>query len=278
MKRRRDGFETAASIAKGIGAVCIAVASYFFIQFIAAFILQRAGVSLSSAAFRIVHTSVWIILALLSSLVFRKNVFEDHRILIKKTKRQLVLIPFECLMAFVLGLSLNGLVAAAIELLPVPLTWIEANQESVSSAGRGGMATVFVALYIAAPLTEELVFRGKGYRILEKNCGGAVAVIVTSLLFAVAHGNMLQGIYAFTAGLIFALIIARSGSLLTGVFAHMGFNISNALFVMLFGDLPDAAVWIGCLVMFAVSLTAVWIAGGMADDENEEEAEEEDEI
>lgn len=274
MKRGRDGFETAAAVAKGIGAVCLAVFSYYLLQFVAGLILQRAGASLSNAAFRIVYTSVWVVLALLSSLLFRKNLWTDHRILIRKSRQQAVLLPFSCLMAFLLGLTLNCLVGAAIEWLPVPEAWIEANYESVSGAANGSTAAVFAALYVAAPLTEELVFRGKGYRILEENCGGVAAALITSLVFAAAHGNILQGIYAFTAGMLFSLIIARAGSLLTGIAAHMGFNLSNALLASLLGGVSPVAVSLGCLAVFAVSLTAILVAGGMIGEPEETEAEE----
>ena len=134
-----------------------------------------------------------------------------------------------------LGIALYRIVGVLVDLLPTPQAWIEANQQAVSNVSKGSMAAVFIALYVAAPISEELVFRGKGYAAIKRSCGSAVAIILTSLLFAVAHGNILQGIYAFVAGVVLSIIAEKTGSLITAVFAHAGFNISAALLYIYFG-------------------------------------------
>lgn len=58
---------------------------------------------------------------------------------------------------------------------------------------------------LAAPLCEEVIFRGLVYRCLKREKGSAVAAVVSALLFALFHGNLLQGIYAGGLGLLLSL-------------------------------------------------------------------------
>lgn len=71
--------------------------------------------------------------------------------------------------------------------------------ESVSGASSGfGMVLYSVLL---APLSEEILFRGYVLRTL-RPYGKRLAIFGSALLFGLFHGNILQGPYAFLAGLI----------------------------------------------------------------------------
>jgi membrane protease YdiL (CAAX protease family) len=76
-----------------------------------------------------------------------------------------------------------------------------------------------VMLVLVAPVAEELVFRGLGFAAL-----GSVAVPVTSLLFALAHGLPSLLVEVAVAGLVLAEIRRRTGSVLPGMGVHMAFN------------------------------------------------------
>jgi membrane protease YdiL (CAAX protease family) len=79
-------------------------------------------------------------------------------------------------------------------------------------------------------LTEELFFRGLGFTVL-RLFGAGVAVIGTSVLFALAHG-VLEGIPSL---LVFAVALAwlrhRSGSIWPGAIAHGAYNALAVLLV-----------------------------------------------
>jgi uncharacterized protein len=81
------------------------------------------------------------------------------------------------------------------------------------------VAVATVMLVLVAPVAEELVFRGLGFAAF-----GQVAVPVTSLLFAVAHGLPSLVVEVAVAGLVLAEIRRRTGSVLPGVSVHMAFN------------------------------------------------------
>ena len=76
---------------------------------------------------------------------------------------------------------------------------------------------------LAAPLVEELTFRGLGFRLLSP-FGAAVAVLGTSVAFAADHG-LVEGFPAlFLFGVAVALVRLRTGSLYPGMLLHASFN------------------------------------------------------
>ena len=81
------------------------------------------------------------------------------------------------------------------------------------------VAVAALMLVVVAPIAEELVFRGLGFAAL-----GTVAVPVTSLLFAIAHGLPSLLVEVAVAGLVLAEIRRRTDSVLPGMGVHMAFN------------------------------------------------------
>jgi membrane protease YdiL (CAAX protease family) len=76
---------------------------------------------------------------------------------------------------------------------------------------------------IAAPIVEELTFRGVGFRLLAP-LGSLVAVVGTAAAFAADHG-LLEGFPAlFLFGIAVALVRLRTGSLYPGMLLHASFN------------------------------------------------------
>ena len=78
---------------------------------------------------------------------------------------------------------------------------------------------------LAAPLCEEVIFRGLVYRRIQKEKGTAAAVFWSALLFALFHGNLLQGIYADVLGILLAL--ACQCSFGAAVWFHSCANLSS---------------------------------------------------
>src|SRR5262249_43166658 len=76
---------------------------------------------------------------------------------------------------------------------------------------------------LAAPLVEELTFRGLGFRLLMP-LGSVIAVVGTAVAFAADHG-LVEG---FPALLLFGLAVAfvrlRTDSLYPGMLLHACFN------------------------------------------------------
>jgi membrane protease YdiL (CAAX protease family) len=77
---------------------------------------------------------------------------------------------------------------------------------------------------VAAPLTEELAFRGYALGLLRRHFGVISALVISSLMFAAAH--LTQGLYPtklvvyFLFGLGLAALVWRTGSLLPAMAVH----------------------------------------------------------
>jgi membrane protease YdiL (CAAX protease family) len=84
--------------------------------------------------------------------------------------------------------------------------------------------TVILIAVVAAPLTEELIFRGCLYGILRQIGGKFVAIAVSSLLFALIHGHApsLAGLMILSVGL--SLLYEKTGSLWAPILLHAAFN------------------------------------------------------
>lgn len=85
---------------------------------------------------------------------------------------------------------------------------------------KGRFLSMFFLLVIVAPLSEELLFRGIILRGLLRRYRPVVAILLSSLLFALMHLNPWQTISAFTLGLIFGWFFLRTGSVWPGVVGH----------------------------------------------------------
>lgn len=87
----------------------------------------------------------------------------------------------------------------------------------------GAFAANFVVVALLAPLVEELMYRGLGVSLLERH-GAAVAVVVTAVAFAAAHGLVL----AFPALALFGVVCAwlrlSTGSIWPPIVVHAAFN------------------------------------------------------
>ncbi len=91
----------------------------------------------------------------------------------------------------------------------------------------------FLIVAVAAPLCEELVFRGAFYHGYRKSRNLVGAMLISSLLFGLAHLNFNQAPYAFGLGVMFALLCEATGSIWPTFLAHMIFNGFNVALVYL---------------------------------------------
>lgn len=87
---------------------------------------------------------------------------------------------------------------------------------------------------IAAPFTEEILFRGYVLKGLQKT-GKWYAVFMSALLFGAFHGNFVQGAYAFVAGLALGYV-AVEYSIWWSIILHV---MNNFIFGDLFSYLTE---------------------------------------
>ncbi|MBS4785998.1 MAG: CPBP family intramembrane metalloprotease [Clostridiales bacterium] len=92
-----------------------------------------------------------------------------------------------------------------------------------------GFMLYFISTAILPAIVEELMFRGAILQSLRR-FGDTFALFVSSLLFGLTHGNLIQAPMAFLTGLAIGYFVLRTGSLRTGMFIHF---VNNALAVVL---------------------------------------------
>lgn len=95
-------------------------------------------------------------------------------------------------------------------------------------------ATGVIAICIIGPICEELIFRESIIRcMLNNGATPKAAVITSSLLFSIAHGNPAQMFFAFFVGILFAMLFIKSGNIILSTIMHI-LNNSFSVIMMNF--------------------------------------------
>ena len=85
---------------------------------------------------------------------------------------------------------------------------------------------------------EELLFRGVmfyGYR----KYGAVTAVLISSVSFALIHGNLNQFCYTLIAGILFALLVEATGSLIPASIVHCLVNLVSVILLYYPSEIVD---------------------------------------
>ena len=99
--------------------------------------------------------------------------------------------------------------------------------QSTSPTDMPTMIVYFVSVAVLPSVFEEGLFRGVALQSLRR-FGDGFALVVSSILFALMHGNLIQAVYAFPIGLVMGYFVLRTGSVWAGVIIHF---INNAAVV-----------------------------------------------
>lgn len=139
-----------------------------------------------------------------------------------------------------------------------------------SSFSAGIVTLIFTAF--VAPVFEEIIYRHLLLRSL-KPIGDTPAIIISALVFGLAHGNFDQFAYAFLSGIIFGLVAVRYDTIIPGMVLHLINNFFVTVITYqkqltgiggLWDGLVDAAAALGNLIVnisyFAAPFVAVLLA------------------
>lgn len=103
-----------------------------------------------------------------------------------------------------------------------------------------GFLLTVIATAIIPPLVEEFACRGLILGSLRKY-GDGFAIIVSSIIFGIMHGNFQQMPFAFLVGLVLAFITIKSGSLWIAIAVHAFNNLVSVVFSFLPKSIPAMA-------------------------------------
>ena len=156
------------------------------------------------------------------------------------------------------SIALNNLITMS------PLMSMSESYEDAASAFYG--TNIWLELLgsaLVTPILEEMLHRGVVYRRLRLMTGMWMSVILSALIFAVLHFNLVQFIYALLLGIVFALIMEKTDRLIYPVLAHV---IANGIAVIrtetgFLAGTVDGSVfaWILSVVLLLVGICGIII-------------------
>ncbi len=120
--------------------------------------------------------------------------------------------------------------------LPMP-AWIVALVEQSLLGGHSLLAS-WILLVVIAPITEELLFRGLILNTLLRRYSPLVAILFSSLLFALMHMNPWQLAVAMVIGVLLGWLYVRTRSLWPCILGHAIMNSGPNLVGLLPWEIP----------------------------------------
>lgn len=133
------------------------------------------------------------------------------------------------------GLTGNILINAAANLLRLDqesavLTWLEMK--------RGGslfeMILMFLLVVLLVPVVEEFVYRGVMYHALKREMPDALAMVITTAVFALFHKGVFVTVSTGLMGLLFLEVLRRYRTIYASVLVHLSFNLSSFVLMVYF--------------------------------------------
>lgn len=135
---------------------------------------------------------------------------------------------------FLLGVGCQFFATGIMSLLQplFPGEFLKYN-ETINSILGGSRILVIAFSVFAAPIAEELIFRGVILHKTSKVITFTGANLLQAILFGLYHGNIIQGIYATILGFLLGLIYSKFQSIVAPILLHMIINASSFIIINL---------------------------------------------
>ncbi len=143
-----------------------------------------------------------------------------------------------------------GFVIVYLAIIPTMLIWKSALealnfeyevQLPVQLVQNGGtfleMTFMSLLVVVAAPISEELVYRGFIFRYLNNRLPSAFAISITAALFALMHQNLYSFAPLFVLGAALCVVYRMTGNIVSSIAMHACFNLLNLVLMTYFGPL-----------------------------------------
>lgn len=147
-----------------------------------------------------------------------------------------------------LKIGFVGFVVVYLAIIPAMMIWSKALdalnfeyelQLPVQLVQNGGsaseMALMSLLIVFAAPIGEELVYRGFLFRYLNNRIPLGFAIAITAALFALMHQNLYSFAPLFMLGAALCIVYRLSGNLVSSITMHACFNLLNLVLMVYVG-------------------------------------------
>jgi len=178
-----------------------------------------------------------------------KNLFQTHNLRISNVLRYFCTgLGLQCLAGFLYNFVESFFASNGVTLVEADFSYFQ-----------NGKSTITVIMYtcILAPLTEELLYRGFLMKTLSR-VSTRFGIIMSALLFGLAHGNVEQFLLAFILGLYLGKIVERHNSIVPSILVHMGINTTSIILSLMYEKLTtNTGEIIISLIVMAYYATAL---------------------
>ena len=273
-KRKSGGFIK--STAKALGYLFIMLGWQFAVSFIymfcigfsVAYEIAASGGYLSNAELMEIMTekltsainpiifisaALTLLTYLIIFLIRKKNPFREVCLSFAK--------PHKLICGLVIGASLQIFFSVTISFISSFLPpWLMSPLEQNGAMVEGSPLWLsLISLAVVTPILEEVVFRGLVHTRLSKGMSRGVAVALSAIIFGLAHGNIVAFVYAGLFGVVLALLLEKTGSIIPGIFAHAAFNAVSVCMEYIMPESPLLVISI-YFVAVAAAVASIYFA------------------
>ena len=192
---------------------------------------------------------------LFGNFISLTNLTEDDW---KRIEEQRLSVP-EMLLLLAAG---AGFAQYANVLVAILQNWISSSYGETMTKITSGKSLFMMIFWmgIVAPIAEEMIFRWLIYLRLRDHFSVLFSAVISAAFFGIYHGNVLQAVYAFVLGGIFAWFLEMGGNKWTSVLMHIGANT----WILIFSEYAQTLVekaGAGSLLMIYGVFAATMIVG-----------------
>lgn len=137
---------------------------------------------------------------------------------------KLCMIGVSILIVACISISLNNIISMT-PLVTASLGYQEANANFYGST----LVLELISSALMTPILEELVFRGILFTRLKIMLPKIPAIVVSALIFAAVHFNIVQFIYAFLLGIVLAILMDQADHVYPAIIGHITANLIAVL-------------------------------------------------
>ena len=154
-------------------------------------------------------------------------------------------------MDFVMAILGGAGVAIALNII-IALTKMAGNDDAFVKVSNSITSNPLIVIIICAgiliPIVEEIIFRGLIFNRIKHQYNFPAGLLISSVLFGIYHGNIVQAIYATLLGIFLGFAYHKTKSILIPIFIHMSSNT----FVSIYAKLGENEENIGILLIAVV--------------------------
>lgn len=126
---------------------------------------------------------------------------------------------------FLGSMGLCLMINFGMELLPISEEALSEYSQATELLMQSPFWVLFLCNVVMAPLVEEILFRGLALSRLREAFPDGVALLISSAIFGLAHGQIIWICYTFVVGLVLGYVMLKTGSGRACILMHACFNL-----------------------------------------------------